>query len=84
MTLDACDRIRKPPAQGKPPAQVLGDDLRASIDITVLPCASTGFSHATVTCVTAHSSPFWKPDEVQGGTGYRLTPVAEVAGRIEG
>jgi hypothetical protein len=37
MTLDACDRIRKPPAQGKPPAQVLGDDLRASIDITGTP-----------------------------------------------
>ncbi len=40
--------------------------------------------HAAVTRVTAHSSPFWKPDEVQGGTGYRLTPVPDVAGRIEG
>jgi hypothetical protein len=46
-------------------------------------CASTGFSHAAVTHVTAHSSLFWKPDEVQGGTEYRLTPVSEVAGRIE-
>ena len=69
MTLDACDRIRKPYAQGKSPAQVLRDELRASIDITGIPCASTGFSHAAVTCVTAHSSPFWKPNEVQGGTG---------------
>ena len=34
MTLDECDRIRKPYAQGKSPAQVLGDDLRAIIDIT--------------------------------------------------
>src|SRR5215467_13343237 len=50
----------------------------------VLPCAPTGFSHAAVTCVTAHSSPFWKLDEVQGGTGYQLTPVLEVAGRIGG
>jgi hypothetical protein len=84
MTLDVCDRIRKPHAQGKSPAQVLSDDLRASIDITGIPCASTGFSHAAVTYVTTHSSPFWKPDEVQANTGYRLTPVLEVASRIEG
>ena len=57
--------------------------VQASIS-RVLPCASTGFSHAAVTCVTAHSSPFWKHDEVQDGTGYRLTPVPEVAGSIGG
>ncbi len=26
--------------------------------------------HAAVTRVTAHSSPFWRPDEVKGGTGH--------------
>jgi hypothetical protein len=50
--------------------------VQASIS-QVLPCAPTDFSHAPVTYVTAHSSPFWKPDEVQGDTKYRLTPVPE-------
>jgi len=40
MTLDACDRIRKPYAQGKSPAQVLRDELRAIIDITGTPLRS--------------------------------------------